>query len=84
MRPQTLQRIEDGSTKTLSATARRMLAPALQVREDQLLVPVGRPIEPLEGESPPMLDLIYQALLDVAAELRMLREMLQQMPKREI
>ena len=45
MLPQTLQRIEDGSTKSLSLSARRLLAPALRVRDDQLMMPIGYPIE---------------------------------------
>ncbi len=76
MPPQTLQRIEDGSTKSLTPSARKMLAPVLRVREDELLVPIGFPIQPLAGEEPPVNDLIFQTCQDILAELRAIRQLL--------
>ena len=67
MPPQTLQRIEDGSIKTLTPKARRLLAGPLGVLEEELLMPVGTP---LRDDEPPVMDLIYHTLLDVLAELR--------------
>jgi hypothetical protein len=52
MPAQTLQSIENGKTKGLSVSARRLLAPVLQVRDDVLLLPVGHPIDPRPGEPP--------------------------------
>lgn len=76
MPPQTLQRIEDGSTKTLSFAARGKLTRALRVREDQLLAPIGTPFDSLPGEQPPATDLIYRVCLDILAELRKLNDRL--------
>lgn len=76
MPPNTLQHIEAGRTKGLSVSARRILAPALQVREDQLLQPVGMPLDPLPGEQTPINDLIYQELQALHTTLRELLELL--------
>ena len=78
MPAQTLQRIEDGSTKSVSLAARRMLAPVLQVREDQLMLPIGLPVDPLPGQEPPINDLILQACQDILRELRELNLLLRQ------
>jgi transcriptional regulator with XRE-family HTH domain len=72
MPPNTLQHIEAGTTKGLSVAARRALAPALQVREDQLMQPIGIPFDPLPGEHTPVNDLIF-------AELRAIHETLREM-----
>jgi transcriptional regulator with XRE-family HTH domain len=91
MPPQTLQSIENGKTKSVSLAARRMLAPVLQVREDQLLLPIGMPFDPEPGERPPINDLIYEALTtlinqmvrqfdvatEVVSELREIKQLLQ-------
>lgn len=79
MPPQTLQRIEDGSTKSLSLSARRLLAPVLQVREDQLMLPIGFPIDPVAGEHPPIADLQFQTSQEILAELREIRRLLEQL-----
>ena len=77
MPPQTLQNIENGKTKGLSLSARRLLAPVLQVREDQLMLPIGFPIDPVAGQEPPIQQLIYEALQDVLTELREIKQLLQ-------
>lgn len=77
MPPNTLQHIEVGKTKGLSVSARRILAPALQVRDDQLLQPVGVPLDPLPGEEAPIDDLIYQELQAIHATLGKLLSLLQ-------
>lgn len=70
MPQQTLQNIESGQTKGLSLSARRLLAPALEVRDDELLRPIGHPISPAEGQEPPINSLIYEEIRAVHATLR--------------
>jgi transcriptional regulator with XRE-family HTH domain len=72
MLPQTLQRIEDGSTKSLSVTARRQLAPVLGVREDHLLVPVGYPIPPVDDINMTRTRDMQQMILQELQEIRRL------------
>ena len=67
MPAQTLQNIEDGKTKGVSVSARKLLAPVLGVREDVLLLPVGHPFDP----SPPLdTELLAGLLRDLATVLR--------------
>lgn len=70
----TLSRIEkgpnNGGTKSLSPSAARLLAKVLMVREDQLLLPVGFPIDPIAGDEPPITDLIYETCRQILVELR--------------
>jgi transcriptional regulator with XRE-family HTH domain len=77
MPPQTLQNIENGKTKSVSLAARRMLAPVLQVREDQLLLPIGMPFDPEPGEQLKLEGLIYEALTLLVGELREIKQLLQ-------
>jgi transcriptional regulator with XRE-family HTH domain len=77
MPPNTLQNIENGTTKGLSASARRLLAPVLRVREDELLAPIGFPIDTLPGQETPVADLIYQELQAIHATLRELCALIQ-------
>jgi hypothetical protein len=74
MPPQTLQRIEDGSTKSLTASARGKLTRALRVRDDEILAPIGTPFDRPPDEQPPVNDLIYRVCLDILAELRQINE----------
>lgn len=76
MAPQTLQRIEDGTTKGLSPSARKKLALPLQIREDQLMMPVGHPIDPLEGDLVPINNLIVTTLQDLLQETREIKELI--------
>jgi hypothetical protein len=46
------------------------------VREDQLMVPIGYPIEPLAGEAPPINDLLYETCQQILAELREIKALL--------
>jgi transcriptional regulator with XRE-family HTH domain len=72
MPPPTLQRIEDGNTKTLSFSARSKLTKALQVRDDELLAPIGTPFRSENGAAPPVNDLIYAVCLEILDEMRKL------------
>jgi transcriptional regulator with XRE-family HTH domain len=74
MPPQTLQNIENGKTKTVTDSARRLLAPALQVRPDQLLLPVGFPFDPEPGE--PIFEVLSRTFEAILAELREIKTML--------
>jgi transcriptional regulator with XRE-family HTH domain len=77
MPPQTLQRIEDGSTKTLSFAAREKLTRALRVRDDQLLAPIGTPFDTVPGEQAPINTMIYLTCVAILAELRTMNKTLE-------
>lgn len=70
----TLSRIEkgpaNGGTKSLSPSAAKLLAKPLRVREDQLQLPVGFPLDPEPGEAAPIVDLIYATVAEILAVLR--------------
>lgn len=74
--PQTIQKVEDGSTKDVTPENREKLAPVLGVNPDQLVAPIGSPIIYRTGERGSMDEAVHKTLIEILGELRRMNDQL--------